>query len=582
MLLANLKRTKGLRMTGVGGVTCSRHNMWRANGMGDLQVGERQCNMDYVFLETLVALHIVWLVILYNIVCQYTVNFWKQMLGLPGPMQLKLDPKDVWWMVPNFHLPPHKPKCHSPYSFHLMPEAGKSNGEGIKQNWAFSNSAAGSTRLMGPRSCQMTLEDVFGFHNYDRELAMHGLTDHILPKRLVVAIQEATVHQTHLDLFMKGLEEGRPDQMKEWRAWVDRWEATQHTTLEDSPFDLKEEEFVCAGDGMEVEREHTLGTRKLAVDVCVLKDPSVNQKLQFTKRRTALLLRIHKFRGLQGIYMPSDDAAKGVCGRPARDQGVHAGGRGNRGAGGGLRTHTMTNRYKLKNYTGQGLMTQGQGILQQINVRIHLVKIWYQYARAALLVLQGHGQWEERLRVLAEDDVRALNERTLTEEESTVIEGGVARAGGVAAGEGNHTLSWIWYAVGVEEGINDARLEEGAGPSQRYNEEVWLLREEMHRTVAYGETTAADWDHLGEQEWLEATPKFLEGRRAYAAEHATMERAQCAYLQSWWRGILAKVDAYLLGGAAGMEAGLVTIEVDVSDELELEEEEARLEGGEDE
>jgi hypothetical protein len=41
MFLANAKRVKGLRTTGVGGVTCARHNMWRPNGIGDLQRGER-------------------------------------------------------------------------------------------------------------------------------------------------------------------------------------------------------------------------------------------------------------------------------------------------------------------------------------------------------------------------------------------------------------------------------------------------------------------------------------------------------------------------------------------------------------
>lgn len=41
MFLANRKRVKGLRTTGVGGVMCARHNMWRPNGIGDLQLGER-------------------------------------------------------------------------------------------------------------------------------------------------------------------------------------------------------------------------------------------------------------------------------------------------------------------------------------------------------------------------------------------------------------------------------------------------------------------------------------------------------------------------------------------------------------
>jgi hypothetical protein len=41
MFLANAKRVKGLRTTGVGGVTCARHNMWRPRGLGDLQRGKR-------------------------------------------------------------------------------------------------------------------------------------------------------------------------------------------------------------------------------------------------------------------------------------------------------------------------------------------------------------------------------------------------------------------------------------------------------------------------------------------------------------------------------------------------------------
>ena len=41
MHLANLKKRKGLSATGVVGVACSDHEMWRPNGLGDLQVGER-------------------------------------------------------------------------------------------------------------------------------------------------------------------------------------------------------------------------------------------------------------------------------------------------------------------------------------------------------------------------------------------------------------------------------------------------------------------------------------------------------------------------------------------------------------
>ncbi|ESK82675.1 hypothetical protein Moror_11175 [Moniliophthora roreri MCA 2997] len=43
---ANHKKLKGLRATGVGAVTCARHELFRLNGIGDLQKGERYINMD--------------------------------------------------------------------------------------------------------------------------------------------------------------------------------------------------------------------------------------------------------------------------------------------------------------------------------------------------------------------------------------------------------------------------------------------------------------------------------------------------------------------------------------------------------
>lgn len=252
--------------------------------------------------------------------------------------------------------------------------------------------------------------------------------------------------------------------------------------------------------------------RKLAIDVRALKDPSVNQQLVFTKRRTALLKQIHKFRQIQQVYMPRlrlvlseaqkkvydgngeqmveatrlfmpSELAMGTIRSMACVPGlaeVEARMRYGEASEAleavrhGLRTRTMTNRYKLRNYTGQGqaAMTRGQGILRHINIGIHLAKTRYRYARAALVVLRGHGAWEQELRVLDDDDVRALNERALTAEEKeqnkhwaeiggAFIEGGIARAAGLAAGEGSHTLSWIWYAVGKAKEENDPRLTEG-------------------------------------------------------------------------------------------------------------------------
>jgi hypothetical protein len=180
------------------------------------------------------------------------------------------------------------------------------HGEGVEQNWAFSNGAAASTRLMGPGSQQTTLEDVFGFHNYDRVLAMRAfhrlltechdtdvIVDRVLPKRLVISIKEGTKHRAAFEAFSKGLEEARPDEVKRWKEEVLRWEMNPHpessqskspfesvqqgtsvrlgcrvlgadlclevTLLRDIQLEIAKEEFMCTEDGVEVEREHSPG-----------------------------------------------------------------------------------------------------------------------------------------------------------------------------------------------------------------------------------------------------------------------------------------------------------------------------------
>lgn len=128
--------------------------------------------MDFLLVSAVLLIQLWCLVVSYDIACQYVQNFFEQMYKMPETLKLSLVPSDVWWMVPNFHLPVHKPKCHSPFSFHWMWGAGMTHSKAFEKNWSFSNGAAGSARLMGPGSRQAILEDVFGFHNYDRLLEM--------------------------------------------------------------------------------------------------------------------------------------------------------------------------------------------------------------------------------------------------------------------------------------------------------------------------------------------------------------------------------------------------------------------------
>ncbi|KAJ7678410.1 hypothetical protein B0H17DRAFT_1236048 [Mycena rosella] len=570
MFLANRKRVKGLRTTGVSGVTCARHNMWRPNGLGDLQLGERYCNMDFILLSAVLNTIIFYLILSYDIACQYGKNFWMRVAAMPPEFHISLPASRMWFKVPNFHLLPHKPPCHSPFSFHWMWGAGRTHGETVEQNWEFTNDAAASTKMMGLGTRASTLEDLLSFHNWRRLVAWRDL----LRKKMKENVREGQIHRDTFDAFNAALEEQAPELVANSKGWVAEWESRQHTDGTESPFEVAEkvttmkeirvrlakEELVTSGEGEEVEREDTPSTfilmgleieesqRHLAIDVKAIANPTTLQDLDFFKRRTALTKRIRAFRKTQRAYMPhvrrfltqsqralwdteadrdaeavrlfmpSDIAdrvkhikacAEGLPGVEAdlREGEAHDALESLRQ---GLRTRTMTNRFRLRNSTGQCALTRGQGVLRLNNVRIHKAKLRYRYARNALSRLRGNGDWERDLRVLEEDDAGEPTEQELVE------------------------------ALRVEWCKAYARM-------RRWDEDVVLVEEEMRRTIQYGYWEAGEWLQRSVAREGTFAPELEEGLKAYALEQTHCEAKTCekllgdwARVQEWGRAYLAR------------------------------------------
>jgi hypothetical protein len=240
------------------------------------------------------------------------------------------------------------------------------------------------------------------------------------------------------------------------------------------------------------------------VDIKVLgPNPTTSQQLDVLKRRTALHIRLNAFRKLQATYMPrlhqyltasqravwdAEDKEpearrlflpSDLSSRSAQEKACARGldGMESRLREGeadealeqlrlSLRTRTATMKFKIRNWAGQRALTRGQGILRQINIKTHANKLHYRDVRQALLKLKDHGEWEKRLRVLAEDDVRALNERALTDEEKgererlrdaglVPDEGGIVLYNDVVSGETHRTLSWICVSKKKPDGEED-------------------------------------------------------------------------------------------------------------------------------
>lgn len=351
---------------------------------------------------------------------------------------------------------------------------------------------------------------------------------------------------------------------------------------------------------------YAVDRRQLAVAIKAAgPNPSPTQQLDVLRRRTSLRARIHKFRKLQATYMPKLRRYLTASQKVVYDSDSHhpeatrlflpsdlstAANRRNACATGldgtearlrtgeagdaltdlrqGLRVRTMTNRFKIRNWSGQRALTRGQGILRQVNIKIHSCKLRYRYARQALVKLKGYGSWEKEFKILTDDDVRAMNDRSLREEEQAHdahlgalgVAQGLAATGAVAVGEGNRTLSWIWYQasakVGADAKMHDAlRVEwcKAYSRANRWREELVIVEEEMRRTIAFGRFAEKQWMERAEARTVmlgkgtPIEPEVLEGVSAYALEQADRERRTYVMLEVGWAPLRAKAGAYLRG-----------------------------------
>ncbi|KAJ7175605.1 hypothetical protein C8R46DRAFT_1214075 [Mycena filopes] len=207
--------------------------------------------MDFLFLSAVLNFALAWLVLSYDIACQFSKNIWARMEGLPSRYHLNISRLNVRWMVPNFHLPPHK--------------------KGLEQNWEFLNGAAAATQLMGLGARNTALEGLSAFHNW-RRLVAHRL---ILKRRMAEGIKEGRSHKASFEAFSAGLTAAMPEAVEEWRGWVEKWETTAHIEKEKkSPYEYAEEkktlknirlklareEYDRTGDRVELGREETAST----------------------------------------------------------------------------------------------------------------------------------------------------------------------------------------------------------------------------------------------------------------------------------------------------------------------------------
>ncbi|KAG1907608.1 uncharacterized protein F5891DRAFT_1124516 [Suillus fuscotomentosus] len=579
------KYSSGLRATGIGLCLCARHEFVRLQGVGDLQKGERYANMDFIFFSSIMPLLLLSVVISYDIACQWKINLTKRMDDLPEHLQISAAVALAAFMfgIPKFHCPAHEEKCAIPHSLNLMPGVGRTDGEGIEHNWAEMNRVANSTKEMGPGSRHDVLDDHFGYHNWSKYTEL-GLS---LWRKLLNAVKEHAHHQSFLrdfDEVIGDTHQGEWTAMIE--AWErDKSNPNPYVlsriNLSEAQvrINLANEEKIAISNGHVLPHEVTpssfmnmalvLEDAQQRIKVDVTSSLSTNQYAELHQRRVTLRRQLDRFRIIQRVYMAgiekwieehdgdlSDDIEdehlwlpstlpesdreeicrnniarieaelrKGQC-RDALDK---------------LRKqlHTKSHFIKHRNLDlrGQQANTRATSFLARFDSKINAAAAKYRVAWSALLELVGISELEreKEFQCLEVKDIVAPVD-TMSGVRSTTGMRGRTRSEQDTfrgLGQGYQTTSWIWLASGVRDdevdgGLNDVlRVEWGKSRvrAQRWNEEVYLLKEEMRRTQQFLTWCAKEW---------ESDAQIVAGAAAYANRQVAIQHALLAHFTVLW------------------------------------------------
>ncbi|KAJ6447425.1 hypothetical protein C8R47DRAFT_1181554 [Mycena vitilis] len=321
LLQKDTRLTTGLRVSGVGGVVCARHECMRPNGIGDLQKGERYANMDYIVVAALAGISLMLLTISYDIACQWKVNLAERVTRLPSPMKDTLKDVKVQCALPVWHAGSHIEDCRDANSLSVKPGVGKTDGEGVERTWSVLNPASFSTKDAGRGTRADTLEAKIDNHNYLKNVGQ----GEALQRKLVVAIAE---RDKQIRAFAEVNKTVGKDVKKKWKAMIDAWledetqpnpftySRAEFPTEAQVRLDVRKDEdalteagkaplhgrsataFLAAGIQIEDSQRRIISQRGSTVLVAADRDNKIQEW------RHALLVKIAKFRTLQAIYMP--------------------------------------------------------------------------------------------------------------------------------------------------------------------------------------------------------------------------------------------------------------------------------------
>ncbi|KAJ7048214.1 hypothetical protein C8F01DRAFT_1268135 [Mycena amicta] len=520
LLQKNTRMTTGLRVSGVGGCVCARHECMRPNGLGDLQKGERYCNMDWIFFSAIMTLIFLWLTVSYDIACQWKVHLLERMKTLPSHLQRDFEEAKLQFGIPVWHADSHEDDCRDANALGLKSGVGKTDGEAIERVWSKTNAASFSTKEMGLGHRADVLDDVIDNHNFLKNLGLGNA----LQRKLVISRAE---RQRQIDAFVAVSDGVEPTLIRQWKKLVREW---QGDSSKPNPYQHASKDCPTEAEiRLRVQREErasnpnsrafaagSSGTSFIAAGIQIedaqariayLKHVSgtlsATQETEVEELRLSLLRKITRFRELQLIYMPGAAAALTAL-ESTRDNDTappdpesiellmlsemerHDGHGGAIGCLPGteaieenlrvsqcenslrsLRSTLNAQRwliaYRNAHLVGQNQTTKAAKMIASLTEKSRRTSGRYRRGFTALCRL-GVLQKYPHLQELKDADVALAGERDASDVDARerLAAVGSSRRPRIAphAGNSRHVMSWIWTAPGAFDDSSDTHLHE--------------------------------------------------------------------------------------------------------------------------
>ncbi|KIJ90500.1 hypothetical protein K443DRAFT_116509 [Laccaria amethystina LaAM-08-1] len=589
---AQTRCTPGYAVSGVGIVICSRHALVRRNGAGDLQKGEKYCNMDFIVFMSLIGVTLPWIFITYDIGCQWSKNFRSRMADFPEDMRIPAETK-VEVAIPSWHINGHGEGCRKDFCLGYTKGAGRTCGEEVEITWSHTNALAPSVREMAPAARHDTLNDHWNAWNFRKIVGFRTL----FAKRFEEAV---LMKAKHTDVFNKFSATFPPAVVEKWERMVVKWEDNpkaanpynepeRPTTLQDVRLELIREESAKLASGCTPRHKVSMmGFFSMGFDIedqqfifktelSKTKGKKTSKQLaDLEEKRSALIHQIHLWRTIQLAYTPHvatllplihDDGNASHLLNPEsvplffpsslpasvrklpEIKEIHDIERRLREpqADDALADIRRLRRiitglwlFKKLNVSGTGNRpnTRMLDMFNRLHTKLQRAASRYRAAYNALLVLDPNGSWREHLKELNAADIRGPG-RDVDDPEDT------------KKSKGRFEPSWIWLVPRssserredqTEDEFNDSMRAEWAQTRARkcrWSEEFLIIQEEMRRVLAYHEWRAEWWLEQASRR-QNADPSVLSGISAYAQKEASICLHMAARCATYWLPIMRK------------------------------------------